>query len=99
MQMPFEHLDIEKQLQDCLQLQKNHAQKEGIESIAVRKKHLQNLKALINDNSEALIDAVHRDYGNRSRHETLLAEIITVTDDINSSIKHLKNGLKFKNAK
>ncbi len=88
--MAFEHSDIQRQLHDGLQLQKNYAQKEGIESIAVRKKHLKNLKALITDHREALIDVVHRDYGNRSRHETLLAEIMTATDDINSSITHLK---------
>lgn len=99
MQVEFKHLDIERQLQNCLQLQKNHAQKEGIESITVRKKHLQNLKALINDSREALIDAVHRDYGSRSRYETLLAEIITATDDINSSIKHLKKWTKIQKRK
>ncbi len=62
--------------------------------IAQRKQHLLNLKALINDHREAIIDALNRDYGNRSRHETLLAEMITVTDDINGSIKHLKQWTK-----
>lgn len=90
---------IERQLSNCLQLQKNHARQQGIESLAVRRKHLQNLKALINDHREELIEAVHRDYGNRSRHETLLVEIITATDDISSSIKHLKKWNKVQKRK
>ena len=93
MKANFDSIDLESQLHDCLQQQKNCATIEGIESIAVRKAHLLNLKAIINDHREALIEAVNQDYGNRSRHETLLAEIITATDDINSSIKHLKKGL------
>ena len=95
----FEYSDIGSQLSDCLRLQKSSAQNQGIESLAVRKKHLQNLKALINNHREELIDAVNRDYGNRSRHETLLAEIITATDDMNSSIKHLKKWNKVQKRK
>lgn len=89
MRLNVEYSYIEQQLHDCLQRQKNSAQ-QGIESIAVRKQHLLNLKALINNHREELVAAINRDYGNRSRHESLLAEIITATDDINSSIKHLK---------
>lgn len=89
MRLDVEYLNIEQQLHDCLQRQKKSAQL-GIESIAVRKQHLLNLKALINNHREELVAAIHRDYGNRSRHESLLAEIITATDDINNSIKHLK---------
>lgn len=99
MKANFDSIDLESQLHDCLQQQKNCATIEGIESIAVRKAHLLNLKAIINDHREALIEAVNQDYGNRSRHETLLAEIITATDDINSSIKHLKKWTKVQKRK
>ncbi|MFW1889302.1 coniferyl aldehyde dehydrogenase [Acinetobacter johnsonii] len=85
---------IEQTLHDCFQLQRKSFHQQGIETIAQRKQHLLNLKALIKDHREAIIDALNRDYGNRSRHETLLAEIITVTDDINGSIKHLKQWTK-----
>ena len=99
MKANFDSIDLENQLHDCLQQQKNYATIEGIESIAVRKAHLLSLKAIINDHREALIEAVNQDYGNRSRHETLLAEIITATDDINSSIKHLKKWTKVQKRK
>ena len=93
-QSHIEQTVIEKTLHDCFQLQRKSFHQQGIETIAQRKQHLLSLKALINDHREAIIEALNRDYGNRSRHETLLAEIITVTDDINGSIKHLKHWTK-----
>ena len=93
-QSHIEQTVIEQTLNDCFQLQRKSFHQQGIETIAQRKQHLLNLKALIYDHREAIIDALNRDYGNRSRHETLLAEIITVTDDINGSIKHLKQWTK-----
>ena len=93
-QSHIEQTVIEQILHDCFQLQRKSFHQQGIETIVQRKQHLLNLKALINDHREAIIDALNRDYGNRSRHETLLAEIITVTDDINGSIKHLKQWTK-----
>lgn len=94
-----DYTDMQGELHYCLQQQKKYAEKQGIESVAVRKAHLLNLKAIINDHREALIEAVNQDYGNRSRHETLLAEIITATDDINSSIKNLKKWTTEQNRK
>lgn len=93
-QSHIEQTVIEQTLHDCFQLQRKSFHQQGIETIEQRKQHLLNLKALINNHREAIIDALNRDYGNRSRHETLLAEIITVTDDINGSIKHLKHWTK-----
>ena len=93
-QSHIEQTVIEQTLHDCFQLQRKSFHQQGIETIEQRKQQLLNLKALINNHREAIIDALNRDYGNRSRHETLLAEIITVTDDINGSIKHLKHWTK-----
>lgn len=61
---------------------------------AQRKQDLLNLKRMINENRDAIIDAICADYGNRSRHETLFAEIITVTDGINGIIKKMKGWMK-----
>ena len=55
-----------------------------------RKQDLENLKRMINENREEIITAISQDYGNRSRHETQFAEIISVTDGINDTIKNLK---------
>lgn len=98
-QSHIEQTMIEQTLQDCFQLQRASFHQQGIESNAQRKQYLLNLKAMINNHREAIVEALNRDYGNRSRHETLLAEIITATDDINSSIKHLNQWTKVQKRK
>ena len=42
----------------------------------------------------AIVDAICEDYGNRSRHESLFAEVIAVTDGINDTAKKLKKWMK-----
>jgi len=59
-----------------------------------RREDLVSLKRMLNDNREEIIAAISQDYGNRSRHETLFAEIITVADSINDALKHLKSWMK-----
>ncbi|UUM32966.1 coniferyl aldehyde dehydrogenase [Vibrio japonicus] len=77
-----------------MQAQKYEFNNSGQESYQERKEHLTNLKKMINDNRESLIKAIQADYGHRSYHETLIAEIIPVTDDITFNIKHLKKWMK-----
>ncbi|MBT8059392.1 MAG: coniferyl aldehyde dehydrogenase [Gammaproteobacteria bacterium] len=55
-----------------------------------RRDDLRALKRMLNENRDALIEAIDTDYGNRSRHESLFAEFIAVTDGINDTIKSLK---------
>ncbi|MEM7360241.1 MAG: coniferyl aldehyde dehydrogenase [Pseudomonadota bacterium] len=86
--------DITDVLADVLKLQRDACLEHGIPDIKQRKEDLLALKRLINENSEAIIEAVSKDYGNRSRHESLFAEIISVTDGINESVKHLKKWMK-----
>ena len=59
-----------------------------------RREDLLRLKQMINDNREDIIAAVNQDYGNRSRHETQFADLISVTDGINDILKHLKKWMK-----
>ena len=81
-------------LKDCFELQRQSFLQSHSESYQQRKDHLLNLKRMITENREAIIDAINRDYGNRSRHETLFAEVISSTDGINDVIKHLKKWMK-----
>lgn len=55
---------------------------------------LRKLKAFVREQQEAICDAIHADYGQRSRHETLLTEIIPVLKDIDHTLKHLKRWMK-----
>ena len=62
--------------------------------LAQRRQDLLALKKMLSENREAIIDAICKDYGNRSRHETLLAEIIMVMDGFQFVLKHLKRWMK-----
>jgi coniferyl-aldehyde dehydrogenase len=59
-----------------------------------RRQDLLSLQRFIRENKQALCDAISADYGNRSRHETLLAEIFPAIDGINYVLKHLRRWLK-----
>ncbi len=59
-----------------------------------RQEDLRTLKRMLDENREDIIAAINDDYGNRSRHETLFAEIITVADSIDAALKKLKSWMK-----
>ncbi len=65
-----------------------------VPSFQQRKEDLTNLKRLLMENREEIMAAISEDYGNRSRHETLFAEVISVADGINDTIKNLKKWMK-----
>jgi coniferyl-aldehyde dehydrogenase len=46
------------------------------------------------DNRDAIVDAINKDYGNRSRHESLFAEIFSIIDGVSHTLKHLKLWMK-----
>ncbi|MGO2509338.1 MAG: coniferyl aldehyde dehydrogenase [Vibrio hibernica] len=88
------NLNTPQALTQCLDQQRQAFVQHGQESYEERKQHLLTLKLLLIENREAIIEAINKDYGNRSYHETLLAEVIMVTSDISSTIKHLKKWMK-----
>ena len=55
---------------------------------------LRALQRFIRDNQDALCDAISSDYGHRSRHETLLAEIVPAVDGIDHVIGQLRGWMK-----
>ncbi|WOJ95148.1 coniferyl aldehyde dehydrogenase [Congregibacter variabilis] len=59
-----------------------------------RIEHLGALHALLVDHKEALIDAVNADFGRRSRHETILSELIQNQEGLKAAMKHLKHWMK-----
>ncbi|WP_375185142.1 hypothetical protein [Pseudoalteromonas sp.] len=87
-------VSIDSILMADLVAQRSHAKAAGIENYQQRREHLLALKAMITENQARIIEAINQDYGNRSRHETLLAEIINACADINSTLKHLKKWMK-----
>jgi coniferyl-aldehyde dehydrogenase len=86
--------NIQSQLTQCLASQRKAYLDQPIVSYKQRRSDLLQLKALIKDNQEAIIEAICQDYGNRSRHETIFAEIVTVLQAVNDTLKNLKSWMK-----
>ena len=59
-----------------------------------RVKDLKALGEMIRDHQDEIVQAVSADYGNRSHHETLFAEIFPALDGIKGTIKRLKKWMK-----
>lgn len=61
---------------------------------AARCTDLRKLERFVREHQDAICDAISADYGNRSRHETLLTEIMPVRKGIAHALKHLKRWMK-----
>lgn len=62
-------------LASLLEHQRSHRRDSGTPTAAQREDRLTRLIDLVADNAEALAQAISADFGNRSRHETLIADI------------------------
>jgi coniferyl-aldehyde dehydrogenase len=89
-----EEIRISNMLRAAFQKQRQSYMADPIPDLEQRKQDLLALKRLLNENREELIAAICEDYGNRSRHESLFAEFIAVTDGINDTVKRLKKWMK-----
>ncbi len=61
---------------------------------AQRVADLESLARMLKENQSALVDAINRDYGNRSSFETLFAEFFVVLEGIRDAVKHLKRWMR-----
>jgi coniferyl-aldehyde dehydrogenase len=78
----------------ALEAQRHAAAADPVPSYAQRRADLRTLRRFITENREALIAAVNRDYGNRSRHETLFAELVPALDGIKYTLRHLRSWMR-----
>ena len=67
--------EIARTLEESLALQRAAYFAHPVPTLAERKADLRTLQRFIRENKQALCDAISADYGHRSQHETLLAEI------------------------
>ncbi len=86
--------DIAATLAAALQLQRQAYLAHPVPTRAERIADLRTLQRFIREHKDALCDAISADYGHRSRHETLLAEIFPAVDGIDHAIKHLRAWMK-----
>ena len=77
-------LDIAATLQASLARQRQAHLAHPVPGLAERKADLRTPARFIQENRQALVDAISADYGHRSAHETLLTEIGPVL----SAIRH-----------
>lgn len=87
-------LPVSVPLQSVLDLQRAAYFAHPVPSYDERKADLRTLQRFIREHKDALCEAISADYGNRSRHETLLAEIFPAIDGIDHVVKHLRKWMK-----
>lgn len=63
-------------------------------SLATRRRRLQALRRFVLDHREAICTAIAEDYGHRSRHETLVTEILPVLKEIQHVLSHLRGWMR-----
>lgn len=85
---------VRAELEACLALQRKAYFADPIPTHEERKADLRKLQRLVRENKEAIITAINADYGNRSRHETLFAEIFPAIDGVEHALRHLRKWMK-----
>ncbi len=81
-------------LHTTLQLQRAAHSTQPYPSEAQRRADLLHLKAFVRENADAIAQAISADYGHRSHHETMLAEVVPIMHGVDHTLKHLKQWMK-----
>jgi coniferyl-aldehyde dehydrogenase len=79
---------------DCFERQRGAFLAHPYPTYKERVADLRAMHRLLVENRAALVEAVHRDYGNRSRFETLFTECLLNQEGILDAIKHLRRWMK-----
>lgn len=78
----------------ALRCQREAYAADPVPTLAQRRQDLLSLQRFLRDHKDALCDAISADYGHRSKHETLLAEMFPAIDGVNHVLKHLRRWMK-----
>lgn len=81
-------------LHTTLQLQRAAHSAQPYPSVDQRRADLLKLKSFVLDNANAIARAIHADYGHRSHHETMLAEVVPVVQAVDHALKNLKRWMR-----
>lgn len=85
---------IPQEFVDCFERQRLAHLAHPMPSHAERVRDLRAMHRLLVENRESLVEAVNRDYGNRSRFETLFTECFLNQEGILDAIRHLKKWMR-----
>ena len=92
--LPFAETLLPAEFKACFDRQKAAYLADPEPSHAARRADLEQLARLLKENRAALIDAINRDYGNRSTFETLFVELLVALDDIKVTQRHLRKWMQ-----
>jgi coniferyl-aldehyde dehydrogenase len=85
---------VRSRLQAALDRQRQAYARDPVPSYRQRIADLTTLARFIRENRDDLVAAVNQDYGCRSRHETLLGEVVPVLDGIKYTRHHLRGWMR-----
>jgi coniferyl-aldehyde dehydrogenase len=92
----IETADIETgpRLGDLLALQRDAFSRAGAPSLAERRDDLKRLRDAVKRDAERIASVISADFGNRSRHETMLADVWPVVASARETLKSLAGWMK-----
>jgi coniferyl-aldehyde dehydrogenase len=77
-----------------LQVQRAAYLRDGAPSLVKRRNDLKRLKAALLERRGAIEEAIDADFGNRSRHETAMMEVLGVVQGIDYLVRHLRRFMR-----
>ena len=81
-------------LEQALLAQRTACRAVPVPTEAERRRDLQTLRRFVLEQRQAICEAISRDFGHRSRHETELTEVMPVLKDIDHALKHLHGWMR-----
>jgi len=81
-------------LRDALQRQRAAYLAHPVPSLAERRSDLQQLARFVQENRQAIIEAISADFGHRSSHETLLLEVTPLLAGIRQCLQHVQRWMR-----
>ncbi len=81
-------------LRDAMQRQRAAYLAHPVPTVAERRSDLQQLARFVQDNRQAILDAISADFGHRSMHETLLLEVTPLLAGIRQCQQHLRRWMR-----
>lgn len=85
---------IENEAQRIFVLQREAQRRHPFPSLEERREHLAKLERILVENTDAIAEAVNRDFGNRSADETRLLEIFTSVDGLRDARRKVGRWMK-----
>lgn len=87
-------MEIPVEFETCLQRQRDACRDDPVPTLAQRAADLKTLARMLKENEEALVDAINRDFGERSSFETRFLELFPVLDGIRDTLRQLPRWMR-----